>query len=183
MEERDFRQLYKKQRPSILGFLHKHFQLSETDRQDITQETIITYWKKARNKDFKLKCKLTTLLIAICKRIASNYLRKTTPTQFIDCSTSSYSIKDLIFANDDIEVQIEKEEQKSILRYIVAQLDKKCNKLVKAVIYKSKSYKEIIVDTNVYKNEDSAKTAFYKCKQKILDFYHKNIEPWMNPKN
>ncbi len=180
-----FRKLYKSEcRSKVFGVIRKlNSNMSDIDLQDLYQEAIITLWKKVSQNDCTLTCSITTYLTSIAKNIVKNILRKKSTTPYSDISTDSYNAIEQIVSDDNIEVKIEKDEEKSILRFIVQQLPANCNKLVKKYVFQHKSYKEIVTESKDYKNENSAKTAYHKCSAKIIDFFNKNIKPWMNPKN
>ncbi len=174
-KENAFRYVYSKTKPYVIGIMNKYNQytkLSEDDKNDVFQESVITLWKLVSRNEFVLQSKLKTLLGGIYKKIASNYIRRKQRNTFINPGDESYSAIVRKASDIDIEIELEIEEEVSTIRNIIKVLKDNCKKLLTAFYFEEKSYSEIVSELNVYKNEESAKTAKNKCVMKVRDIYN-----------
>ncbi len=124
--------------------------------------------------------RLRVFLINTCKLLWSNELRK----KKVRKNTGEEKLLNLEY-QDEIEIQLLKENQFSIINQILEKLGKKCKDLLELFYYKSFSMEKIAKQFG-YKSVQSAKTKKYKCMEqarKLALEFGKTEDSTLNPQN
>lgn len=166
-KEKNFRRVYKKLQSEAKAYLRKYFSLlDEDDKADVIQESELILWENISLKDFKLTSKLSTWFLGVCKNIAKKFTRNKQREPLINPGYESFTVVERITDCNNIEIELIKDEIRSFIDNVIAELNVNCQRLLTLIYFENKSYKEIVAESDVYKNEDSAKTASNKCRSK-----------------
>ncbi len=129
---------------------------SEIEAQDIFQETVIVFWKKALSSDFVLTSKISTYLYSICNNLWLKELNRKKRT------TSDENIE----IKDESKLSHDQIEQIKIIRECVASLSSVCQKVLSHYYFDGMSMKQV-AEILGFANADTAKTKKYKCKKEL----------------
>jgi len=143
---------------------------TEADAYDIFQDSIQIVYEKAKDGKLVLKCKLSTFITSIAKRL---WLKKLSldKRQLQDHAKYSYSATDrLVDEQVSLEAFLQKEELLKRLEVALEQLGNPCAELLQEFYLKNKSMKEIAELFN-YTNSDNAKSQKHKCLKRLKKIY------------
>ena len=140
---------------------------TETEAEDIVQETVIVFWKKVTEDNLILSCKISSYLYSVAwnlwrKRL--NYKKK-----FI--SDKDY---DVIDESLSIERAIEVEEQREIVQDTISELSEACQLLMNKSLNGETT--RDMADQLGYKNSESAKTQLCKCRSQLSKAIRKKYD-------
>lgn len=147
--------LYKKYYKIALKIVLKNSG-TENEAQDIFQETIIVFWKKALSDDFVLTSKISTYLYSICNNLWLKELNRKKRT----------SSDDQIEVKDETQITHDQKEQIKVIRDCVGELSEVCQKVLTHYYFDGMSMKEIAKKLG-FANADTTKTKKYKCKKEL----------------
>ena len=137
-DSRVLSKLYEKFSNKIVAFVRKNNGNSD-DAQDIIQETLITIYHQAKEKNFILTCPFDAYFYLLCKRRWLNELKKRGNNR-VTILEDEASIK------DEHEQQVEEteifEQQNQLFESKFKELGAKCQELLKAT-FKIKSMEEV----------------------------------------
>jgi len=130
--------VYNKFAPKVVNYI-KQNSGNETLAQDVIQETIITIYHQATEKDLKLTCPFDAYFFLLCKRRWLNHLKKT--------GNKKVTINEDILSKDDDaqELAFETslfEQQHSLFKDMFQKLGQACKDLLTAT-FKIKSMEEV----------------------------------------
>lgn len=134
---------------------------SEEEAKDVFQEALYILYITISKPDFSLTSSINTYLIAICKNLWFENLRK--KKMIVKIEESS-----------DLEIRevIQEEEKFKKLDLILQQIGEKCLKILKLYYYEKKTMEEIASSLN-FQNEHVARTQKYKCMEKAREMAKK----------
>lgn len=127
---------------------------TKTDAEDIFQEALIIFYKKAQNKSFTLTAKPETYVYSVCRFLWKDIQRKKGVTVEVEA--------DSLINHDGLEEVIEKEEKLKRVEAVLDKISKKCQEIFELFYFKKKSMKEIAKKMQ-YTSERVARTQKYKC--------------------
>ena len=171
------RQLYefaKKEREKTKLLLRKHYTLSESDFNDVFNDSLLILWQDIQSGKFVEKeAKTSTYFNKICFNKAREIIRANSKASVIDDELSLSILSgevmadriDTLLALEDEEDNLEK-KRKILTEQIVKELPEPCNKILWGVYWDNLSMKAIAELFN-YKNEDSAKVKKHRCSEKF----------------
>ncbi|MHA7055910.1 RNA polymerase sigma factor [Aquimarina sp. M1] len=122
------KEIYKKFAPKVVGYVKKNSG-DESNAQDIIQETLITIYKQAKEKELILTCPFDAYFFLLCKRKWLNQLKKNT--------TKEVTInEEVVSINDESERYADEtlifEAKNKLFAEVFEQLGNACKELLKA---------------------------------------------------
>ncbi|HTO15719.1 MAG TPA: sigma-70 family RNA polymerase sigma factor [Edaphocola sp.] len=165
-------EIYRLYQPMVLSWLVTRGG-NEADAYDIFQEGLMVLFEKAQDKDFKLTSKLSTYLIAVCKRIWYKKTQQRDITSSFDEKLETDSNENGIeFGqyDDGIQLHLEKEADFEKLEEALDVLGNPCSQLLKAFYLENKTMQEIALQFD-YTNAENAKTQKYKCLNRLKKIF------------
>jgi len=140
------------------------------DAEDIYQEALIVFYKKASAPDFKLTASINTYLYSICRFMRNDQLKKQKKITLV--SIENTTVDETAF----VEI-LETEGQFKQAEKIISELGKRCKELLMLFYFDRKTMKEIAQKMQ-YSSENTAKNQKYKCletaKQKLKTLHQTN---------
>lgn len=125
------------------------------DAEDIYQEALIVFYRKANESDFKLTSSINTYLYSICRFMWMDQSRKQQKQPFVEIQ------KD--FVNEtEFSTEVEAEGQFKLAEKVISELGERCKELLIQFYFHSKKLKDIAVKMG-YNSENTAKNQKYKC--------------------
>lgn len=173
-QEKVFSRLYK-----YYPKVEKHVQINSGSKEealDIFQEGLIILFKKAQNLSPDSPVNIDGFLMNTCKLLWSNELRK----KKVRKNSGEDGLANLEY-QDDIELQIEKENKLNAIDEILKKLGEKCKNMLEAFYYKKFSMEQIAKRFG-YKTVQSAKTKKYKCMEHARSLATAEYDPNSNLK-
>lgn len=137
--------------------------------KDVFHEAVIVLLENIKNKTLDESKDINGFVYTIAKNKWINSLRK-------DQSSSKYVEHQLINKNIFSETAHEILSQKEIrveMKSVIERLSEHCQNIIEFVLYQNKSMDEIAIELG-YSSRDVAKTAHYKCKQKLKELILKS---------
>ncbi len=131
------------------------------DAKDVFQDAIVVIYQKARQEDFQLKSKFSTLLYGVCRNLWGNRLQKVSRKRVTFLEEDKY--KDVV---EDLGETIQKEERSKILWLAFKQLGKECQQLMQ-LFFAKKKMKEI-AEVMGFSSLAYAKKRKYVCKERLV---------------
>ncbi|MBP6456678.1 MAG: sigma-70 family RNA polymerase sigma factor [Chitinophagaceae bacterium] len=160
------KQIYKECFPTVLKMMIA-YNKTEEDAYDIFQEAMTILYKKSKDEQFSLTCKLSTFLVAISK----NLLFKKFEKEKKERQSLTQSESEIIQSHDvEIEHFLALEENVKKLRLAVASLGQPCAGIITSFYIDNKSMQEIAEEYN-YSNTDTAKNQKYKCLNRLKKLF------------
>ncbi len=132
------KEIYEKFAPKIVGYIKKNSG-NETRAQDIIQETLITIYKQAKEKELILTCPFDAYFFLLCKRKWLNELKKNTSKE-VTINEEVVSIHDESAGYADETLAFE--ARNKLFAQVFDQLGKACKELLKAT-FTIKSMEEV----------------------------------------
>ena len=150
-----------------LAALYKHFAMmrkmilskggNTEDAEDIFQEALIIFCRKAKEPGFELTAQLSTYLFSICRFLWKDELKRRKPFRVIDLETG--------FKQDEEKVMeelIENETKAKLAEKVLNELGERCRELL-LLFYKEGFKLKDIASRMGYNSENTAKNQKYKC--------------------
>ncbi len=130
--------IYEKFAPKVINYI-KQNSGNEDKAKDVIQETLITIYNQAHEKNLQLTCPFDAYFFLLCKRKWLNQLKKP--------DTIGVTINEELVSNDDdaIELAFETtlfEQQHALFEEMFQKLGQSCKDLLKAT-FKIKSMEEV----------------------------------------
>jgi RNA polymerase sigma factor (sigma-70 family) len=125
------------------------------DAEDIYQDALIVFYKKAGSTDFKLTSGINTYLYSIARFMWKDQLRKKTQLNFTD-------IEDTLIPEQEFASEIEMENKYKPAEKVITELSERCKELLLLFYFESLKLKEIAIKMG-YNSENTAKNQKYKC--------------------
>jgi RNA polymerase sigma factor (sigma-70 family) len=151
--------LYQQALPKIKSFILKNAGKIE-DVQDIFQDAIIVLYRYVKAGKYNENQEVAGFLYGVCKNLFYTQIKK---SKKIDFNTDDVEI------SEDSPNQLHKlisGEKQRMIETVMDELGERCKELLTYTIFDKKSMKEI-AQIMSFANEDTAKTANYKCKQRL----------------
>lgn len=130
------------------------------DAEDIYQEALIVFYKKAGSEDFKLTSSINTYLYSISKFMWMDQFKKQQKHAFVDIEKEHISESDPIAIG--FNAAIETENQLKLAEKVISELGDRCKELLILFYFQSKKLKDIATKMG-YNSENTAKNQKYKC--------------------
>ncbi|MEO8773591.1 MAG: sigma-70 family RNA polymerase sigma factor [Gelidibacter sp.] len=130
--------IYEKFAPKVINYIKQNS--GDEDRaKDVIQETLITIYNQAHEKDLQLTCPFDAYFFLLCKRKWLNQLKKS--------DNKGVTINEELLSNDDdaLELSFETtlfEQQHELFEEMFQKLGPSCKNLLKAT-FKIKSMEEV----------------------------------------
>lgn len=140
---------------------------SFADSQDVFQEAIMSLYSLIIDNKTDRIADFEGFLIVVSRNKWVDSVRKKSKETKLD---SSY--KDLMTEENPL-LNLLKSEKMETFKKLFNQLSDTCQSILNAVLYQELSMSEISVQMNL-KNSDAAKTAHYRCKQKLIEIIQTN---------
>ena len=125
------------------------------DAEDIYQEALIVFYKKAATPDFKLTSAIGTYLYSIARFMWNDRLKKQQKQTFV--ALGDHHVDEAEFAP-----AIEAEDQFRLAEKVITELGDRCRELLLLFYYQGKKLKDIATKMG-YNSENTAKNQKYKC--------------------
>lgn len=139
--------------PSVRHFIKTHGG-NEDDAKDIFQESLLVFYRKVQQPDFRLTAAATTYLFSVAKYLWKDALKKKN-------REVAFEIQDIL-AEEDVMTARQQEREQRWLDQIIGNLGEKCAAILNLFYFRKKSMEEIAKELD-YRNVDTAKTQKYKC--------------------
>ena len=145
---------------------------TKEEAEDIFQEALIVFYKKAKQKDFVLTSAISTYLYSVARYLWSDKLKSN--------KNKTHEIETEELVSEEIEIQqlIEKEKKFQLVEEVLNSIGEKCLKILQLFYYKGFSMKIIARQVDL-KSEKVAKNQKYKCleraRQKLVTIQSTNI--------
>lgn len=154
----DIDQIYKEYFETVYMYL-LYLSHNEDLSEELTQET---FYKAIKNiNKFRRECKLSTWLIQIARNLYFDELKKNTKKS--DLELDKIQLK---MYNDSIEDIVISNEEKTLLKKRIDELDKLSRQVVLFRISGELSFKEIGILLD--RSENWARVTFYRAKNKLM---------------
>ncbi len=161
-DEKALEQFYVLHWPQALAFARQNSG-QEADAQEVYQDAVLLFYEKVLSPDFILTGAAAGFLMQIFRYKWLKHISKNRPE-----ITLAAEHQWLMEAKDD-----ELPEDYEKLKQVIQSLSERCQDLLTAFYYKQWSMEHIALQY-AYANTDAAKTAKYKCLQKIKNQFKKN---------
>lgn len=132
---------------------------SKEDGEDVFQDALIVFCKKAKDEAFELTSKIDTYLYSVAYYIWKNRAEK--ENRWVSVSSTPDVPED-----SELEAIAEKESQIKKIEQTLQKVGQPCLRLLQLFYYEGLSFKEIMSKMK-YKTVNVAKTQKYKCIEKI----------------
>jgi len=140
---------------------------SADDAEDILQETIIVFWQKAVNPDFKLSAKLSTFLVAVAKNKWMAEMRKKSR------QSDNIESQDLT-DHEPTSLEIIMEDEKiDLIEQALSKLNKTCKDILMMYYFEERSMKNIAELLN-FAGASVVKAKKYQCKKALEEILHQH---------
>jgi RNA polymerase sigma factor (sigma-70 family) len=166
MEDQKIIELIRSQRQDkVFTTLYKYFPVVKKmilanggrseDAEDIYQDALIVFYKKAGNPDFNLTSSINTYLYSIARYMWKDELRKKAQHSFTD-------IQDVHLPEQEFISDVETENKYKPAEKVIAELGDRCKELLLLFYFESLKLKDIAPKMG-YNSENTAKNQKYKC--------------------
>ncbi len=145
--------------PVIARYIAKNNGTKE-DMDDIFQDAVLVFYRKARTIGFTLHCTVTTYIYSVCKKLWLNQLRKQNRFQTVDIELQSITIED-----DQLAILNENENKKQLTK-VMDQLGPGCKKILSLYYFDRMRMKDIAPIMNL-QSEQAAKNKKAGCMKKL----------------
>ena len=125
------------------------------DAEDIYQEALIVFYKKAGADNFKLTSGINTYLYSISRFMWNDQLKKQQKHSFVEIEKEQVNESEFI-------TEIETENQFKLAEKVISELGERCKELLILFYFHSKKLKDIAKKMG-YNSENTAKNQKYKC--------------------
>ena len=150
--------LYKQSLPKIRKYILRNSG-SEEDVKDIFQDTIVIFYRQIKTGKFKDVYDIDAYLYTIARNLYIRYVNRYTNRN------RTMLLEETDTAGDQLQEMIGKEKEEAIDR-LFSSLGGRCSDLLKLALFDGLSMKKI-AERLGYLNEDVAKSASYKCRQRL----------------
>lgn len=150
-----------------LAALYKHFPMmrkmilskggNTEDAEDIFQEALIIFCRKAKEPGFELTAQLSTYLFSICRFLWKDELKRRKPLTSFDFETGFKQAEE-----KEIEELLERETRAKLAEKVLNELGERCRELL-LLFYKGGFKLKDIASKMGYNSESTAKNQKYKC--------------------
>lgn len=134
---------------------------SESDAQDLFQETMIILYRKIQEKDFNLTCSVGTYIYSIAKLLWLKELSKRSKGKLVD-----ENVDFVIDNNAEIQETIQKNERLKLFREKYEELSDDCKKVLHMFLMEV-PLKEI-TQIMGYSSEQHTRNRRYRCKEALI---------------
>ncbi|WP_298512959.1 sigma-70 family RNA polymerase sigma factor [uncultured Kordia sp.] len=153
-KEKAFVKIYK-YFPKVSRFICKYGGTKE-EAQDVFQEALLIFYKKANTPDFKLTARIETYIFSICKYLWKDQLQQ--KNKQINAFEETFVRDESIPA----DFHLQEEEKYQLAEKALRSIGEKCLKLLSLFYIDKKKMREIAHALG-FTSESSAKTQKYKC--------------------
>ena len=153
-KEKAFVKIYK-YFPKVSRFICKYGGTKE-EAQDVFQEALLIFYRKAKTPNFKLTSRIETYLFSICKYLWKDQLKQKNK------QTNAFEQAFLKDETIPVEKHLQEEEKYQLAEKALKSIGDKCLKLL-SLFYIDKKKMQEIAKLLGFTSESSAKTPKYKC--------------------
>jgi len=125
------------------------------DAEDLYQEALLVFYKKALQPDFNLTSTISTYVYSICRYLWKDQLKKQRRFAFTE-------IEQQLVNEQEFTTEIENENQFKLAEKAVSGLGDRCKELLIQFYFHSKKLKDIAAKMG-YSSKNTAKNQKYKC--------------------
>lgn len=125
------------------------------DAEDVYQDALIVFYKKASTEEFELSSSINTYLYSICKYMWSDKLKKRQHKTELSFENQEMNLPELI-------ADFEEEEHLKLSERVITELGERCRELLIMFYFQSMKLKDIAASMG-YNSENTAKNQKYKC--------------------
>ena len=155
--EEPIKYLYAKHFDNLTNFVRVN-KGSQPDAEDVFQEMILVFIDLVQKEKFRGESSIKTFLYAIIRNLWLNELKKRNRSLIRDTEYYDHGAK----ADPDIQANIEANEVRKQIFYLMDQLGEMCKRILVYFYYDDLSIKEI-VERLEYENEQVVRNKKYKC--------------------
>lgn len=131
------------------------------DAEDIYQEALIVFYRKAAAPGFRLTSSINTYLYSICRFMWMEQFRKQQKQSFVEIEKET-------LAETEFVPDIEAESQFMLAEKVINELGERCRELLTLFYFHSQKLKDIAAKMG-YNSENTAKNQKYKCLEAAKD--------------
>ncbi len=151
--------LYQQALPKIRSYILKNAGKAE-DVQDIFQDAVIVLYRYVKAGKYNLQHEVGGFLFGVCKNLFYTQIKKNKNIEYSTHEEMSGG------ENSDQLHTIISDEKQTMIETLMTELGGRCKEMLTYSIFDKKSMKEI-AQLMQLANEDTAKTANYKCKKRL----------------
>jgi RNA polymerase sigma factor (sigma-70 family) len=138
---------------------------TEQEAKDIYQEAVIAFYESVQQPDFTLRCKISTYLYAISRRL---WLKRLAEKKRYTGNVEAY---ESFVGIDEVMVTIEEQESAfQRMKHALNRLGNPCRTILEDFYLRDASMEQIREKFG-YTNTDNAKTQKYKCLQRLKKLF------------
>ena len=145
---------------------------TKTDAEDVFQEALIIFYKKARTENFELTASIGTYLYSVSRFIWKDELKRRNKNREVEIES------DLTPFHEELIGLVERESKIKQAELILKQIGDRCLQILKLFYYDKLSMR-VIAGKLGFKSENVAKNQKYKCiekaKQKFANLELDNV--------
>lgn len=134
----------------------------ESIAEDVFQEGMMVLYHQCRKDSFKLTSKVSTYLLAVCKRLWYKQIEQNKRTVLQE----SFNDEGALVSDEEINAIEQKEIDFLNLEAAMVMLGSPCKELLEAFYLHGDNMQELATKFN-YTNSDTAKTQRYKCMNRL----------------
>ncbi|MBS1635059.1 MAG: sigma-70 family RNA polymerase sigma factor [Bacteroidetes bacterium] len=151
--------------PVIRKFIVKNHGTRQ-EAEDIFQEGLIIFCRKALSEDFVLSSRIDTYLYGVCRYLWLDELKKKNKMPLQETNTGHIASE-----TPEYEADVHEDQHVKTAQQAVARLGEKCRALLELFYFKKRSLKEIAQELG-FSSEKTAKNQKYRCIEKARGYYH-----------
>ncbi|MFT4521311.1 MAG: RNA polymerase sigma factor (sigma-70 family) [Bacteroidia bacterium] len=156
-----FKDVYKTHFGMVRYFILKNGG-SESDSEDVFQETLVAFYKNCLKPSFTLSVKLKTYLYSIARNVWFSELKKREKRNEKLLSTEEF----VAIESPDHTTEDDKENLLVQMHKAMETLGEKCRQIL-VMFYFEKQSMQMIADQLEYTNAENVKNQKYKCLQQL----------------
>jgi RNA polymerase sigma factor (sigma-70 family) len=130
---------------------------NSNDAQDVFQEAIVIFCRKAADPAFQLTSSIGTYLYSVCRHVWKDMQRKQKRQVLLDDMTDVGNE-----LAETVQEHLEREEKYGYLDRVLQQIDERCRQIFRLYYFEKQSMLQIAQQVG-FSGEESAKTQKYKC--------------------
>jgi len=158
--------LYKKVYAKVKNLILKNNGTIE-EAEDVFQDAVIVFYRYVKTGKFKEENDIDGFIYGVSKNLFAKVVLKKKKKEGLD------QMDQIPAADDNVLDDMITREKETIIQNLMEQLGERCKEMLTHAIFYKLSMKEICEKMG-FANENAAKTANYKCKQRLIKMVKDN---------
>jgi len=139
---------------------------TDTDVEDVFQETLFILVKKLRNKDFELTSKLGTYIYSISRNLWMQRLSQQKKDPTIHFSDDGKE-ENIAFSDEELELNQAYEKKHVLIAKVLKTLKEDCKKIIIASFYQKWSHE--LIATEMGYSQKFVRVKLHRCMEKFRE--------------